>query len=224
MKKDLALFAALCGLTAAAFAATPDDGSVLSFGGSQPLKTNARVIAASNRDLQQAVHEGRFRSDLYHRLSVFPIHLPPLRERREDIPLAAYLVMRKAARMGRKIERIPNKIVERLMDYAWPENVRELENVWSAQSSFLPARRSVRRGFCIAHSFGGDFVSPISRVFKAVRAYPLTARIYSFTTIWCPFWCPFDASSLEKRLWSVRHVKPVAGGGHGGLVEAILVV
>ena len=151
MKKDLAFFAALCGLTAAAFAATPDDGSVLSFGGSQPLKTNARVIAASNRDLQQAVHEGRFRSDLYHRLSVFPIHLPPLRERREDIPLAAYLVMRKAARMGRKIERIPNKIVERLMDYAWPENVRELENVWSAQSSFLPARRSVRRGFCIAH-------------------------------------------------------------------------
>lgn len=99
-------------------------------GGSQPLKTNVRVIAASNRDLDQAVHEGRFRSDLYHRLAIFPIHLPPLRERREDIPLlAAYLVMRKTARMGRKIEQIPNKILERLTEYDWPGNVRELENV-----------------------------------------------------------------------------------------------
>ncbi len=99
-------------------------------GGSQPLKANVRVIAASNRDLDQAVHEGRFRSDLYHRLAIFPIHLPPLRERREDIPLlAAYLVMRKAASMGRKIEQIPNKILERLAEYDWPGNVRELENV-----------------------------------------------------------------------------------------------
>jgi transcriptional regulator with GAF, ATPase, and Fis domain len=99
-------------------------------GGAQPLKTNVRVIAASNRDLERAVHEGRFRDDLYHRLAIFPIHLPSLRERREDIPLlAAYLVMRKANRMGRKIEQISNKITERLMKYDWPGNVRELENV-----------------------------------------------------------------------------------------------
>ncbi len=99
-------------------------------GSAQPLKTNVRVIAASNRDLEQAVQEGRFRSDLYHRLAIFPIHLPPLRQRREDIPLlVAYLVMRKASRMGRKIEQIPNKIPERLAQYDWPGNVRELENV-----------------------------------------------------------------------------------------------
>jgi formate hydrogenlyase transcriptional activator len=99
-------------------------------GGERPHKTDVRVIAATNRDLDQAVHQGRFRSDLYHRLAIFPIHLPPLRERREDIPLlAAYLVMQKAGRLGRKIEQIPNSIIDRLETYDWPGNVRELENV-----------------------------------------------------------------------------------------------
>lgn len=99
-------------------------------GGNQPLKTDVRVIAASNRDLEQAVQEGRFRSDLYHRLAVFPIHLPPLRERRGDIPLlAAYLVTRKAHRLGRKLDRISDAVLDRLASYDWPGNVRELENV-----------------------------------------------------------------------------------------------
>jgi len=99
-------------------------------GGSRPLRTNARVIAASNRDLERAVREGRFRSDLYHRLAIFPIHLPPLRERPEDIPLlAAYLVTRKARQLGRSIERIPHGILDRLVAYEWPGNVRELDNV-----------------------------------------------------------------------------------------------
>ena len=87
-------------------------------GGGRLLKANVRVIAASNRDLEQAVRDGRFRSDLYHRLSVFPIHLPPLRERREDIPLiVAYLVNRKACQLGRHIERISNLILNRLSAY-----------------------------------------------------------------------------------------------------------
>ena len=99
-------------------------------GGGRLLKANVRVIAASNRDLEQAVRDGRFRSDLYHRLAIFPIHLPPLRERREDIPLlAAYLVTRKARQLGRNIERISGEILERLAAYDWPGNVRELENV-----------------------------------------------------------------------------------------------
>jgi transcriptional regulator with GAF, ATPase, and Fis domain len=88
------------------------------------------VIAASNRQLEQAVRDGQFRADLYHRLSVFPIHLPPLRERREDIPLlAAYLVTRKARQLGRTIERISHAVIHRLITYEWPGNVRELENV-----------------------------------------------------------------------------------------------
>ena len=99
-------------------------------GGGRPLKTDVRVIAASNRDLEQAVREGQFRSDLYHRLAIFPIHLPPLRERREDIPLlAAYLVTRKARQLGRKMDPLPPAVVDRLTRYDWPGNVRELENV-----------------------------------------------------------------------------------------------
>jgi transcriptional regulator with GAF, ATPase, and Fis domain len=99
-------------------------------GGGRPLKTDVRVIAASNRDLEQAVREGRFRSDLYHRLAIFPIHLAPLRERREDIPLlAAYLITRKAHQLGRKMASLPPDVVERLSRYDWPGNVRELENV-----------------------------------------------------------------------------------------------
>ena len=99
-------------------------------GGERTLKVNVRVIAASNRDLEQAVRDGRFRSDLYHRLAIFPIHIPPLRERLEDIPLiVAYLVNRKASHLGRAIERIPNSVLDLLTAYDWPGNVRELENV-----------------------------------------------------------------------------------------------
>jgi transcriptional regulator with GAF, ATPase, and Fis domain len=94
------------------------------------LKTDVRIVAASNRDLEQAVREGQFRSDLYHRLAIFPIYLPPLRERREDIPLlAAYLVTRKARQLGRKMDALTPAVVDRLTRYDWPGNVRELENV-----------------------------------------------------------------------------------------------
>jgi len=99
-------------------------------GGEQSLKVNVRVIAASNRNLEEEVRGGQFRSDLFHRLAIFPIHLPPLRERRDDIPLlAAYLITRKANELGRKIESIPATVLERLSTYDWPGNVRELENV-----------------------------------------------------------------------------------------------
>ena len=99
-------------------------------GSGRSLKTDARIIAASNRDLEQAVREGRFRSDLYHRLAIFPIHLPSLRERREDIPLlAAYLITRKARQLGRKMDALPPAVTDRLTRYDWPGNVRELENV-----------------------------------------------------------------------------------------------
>jgi transcriptional regulator with GAF, ATPase, and Fis domain len=105
-------------------------GEFQRIGSGQSLTVNVRVIAASNRDLAEAVREGLFRSDLYHRLAIFPIHLPPLRERRDDIPLlAAYLITRKANELGRKIESIPTAVLERLSAYDWPGNVRELENV-----------------------------------------------------------------------------------------------
>src|SRR5262249_4169603 len=99
-------------------------------GGSQTIKADVRVIAATNRDLPGAVAERKFRQDLYYRLNVFPVTLPPLRERPEDIPLLVhYFVARDRAKIGRQIPRVPKSTMERLAGYAWPGNVRELENV-----------------------------------------------------------------------------------------------
>src|SRR5881392_391013 len=99
-------------------------------GGSQTVKVDVRVIAATNRDLPTAVAEGTFRQDLYYRLNVFPVTLPPLRERPEDIPLLVhYFVARYAAKIGRRISRVPKATIQQLVAYAWPGNVRELENV-----------------------------------------------------------------------------------------------
>jgi formate hydrogenlyase transcriptional activator len=99
-------------------------------GGRETTKVDVRVIAATNRDLQRAVAEGSLRQDLYYRLSVFPLRVPPLRERAEDIPLLVhYFVGRHAARIGRRISRVPKAAMERLVAYPWPGNVRELENV-----------------------------------------------------------------------------------------------
>jgi formate hydrogenlyase transcriptional activator len=99
-------------------------------GGTEVLRCDVRVIAATNRDLHSAITAGSFRSDLYYRLNVFPIELPPLRERKEDIPiLVNYFVDRYAQRSGKKIDTIRKKSIEALQGYSWPGNVRELQNV-----------------------------------------------------------------------------------------------
>jgi formate hydrogenlyase transcriptional activator len=106
------------------------EGEFERLGSTKTLKVNVRVIAATNRDLEREVKEGRFRSDLFYRLNVFPIQLPPLRERVQDIPLlAAYFVKKHAVDMGRKIESIPQSAMEALKAYSWPGNIRELEHV-----------------------------------------------------------------------------------------------
>jgi formate hydrogenlyase transcriptional activator len=102
-------------------------------GGTKTIRVNVRVIAATiaatNRDLLQAVEEGEFRRDLFYRLHVFPLHLPPLRERREDIPmLIEHFVKKCAARLGKQIESIPRAAVEAMSQWNWPGNIRELEN------------------------------------------------------------------------------------------------
>jgi formate hydrogenlyase transcriptional activator len=99
-------------------------------GSTRTIKVDVRLVAATNRDLARMVADGRFRSDLYYRLHVFPIALPPLRERREDIPrLVRHFTQRFARRMGRRIEAIPAAIMDALACYPWPGNVRELQNV-----------------------------------------------------------------------------------------------
>jgi formate hydrogenlyase transcriptional activator len=99
-------------------------------GGSRTIRVDVRIIAATNRDLGAMVEENKFRADLYYRLNVFPLAVPPLRERREDIPLLTrYFVQKYARRMDRKIEVIPAEALEALTNYDWPGNIRELQNI-----------------------------------------------------------------------------------------------
>ncbi|HOE18028.1 MAG TPA: sigma-54 dependent transcriptional regulator [Syntrophorhabdaceae bacterium] len=99
-------------------------------GGEKNLKSNARVIAATNRDLKEMVKNGGFREDLYYRLSVATINVPPLRERKSDIPLLIEYIIRKInAELHRSIKKVEEKAIHRLMSYDWPGNVRELENI-----------------------------------------------------------------------------------------------
>jgi transcriptional regulator with GAF, ATPase, and Fis domain len=102
---------------------------------------DVRLVAATNRDLAQMVADGRFRSDLYYRLNVFPVVLPPLRERRDDIPmLARHFTQRFARRMGRRIETIPTAVMNTLVRYPWPGNIRRCKTSSNARSSFHAAR------------------------------------------------------------------------------------
>jgi chemotaxis protein methyltransferase CheR len=106
------------------------DGEFERLGSSETINVKARVIAATNRHLEAEVRKGRFREDLWYRLNVFPITVPPLRERREDIPLLAdYFVNIISKRLGKSFESIPASVMNTLQDYHWPGNIRELENV-----------------------------------------------------------------------------------------------
>ncbi len=99
-------------------------------GGSQPIRADVRVIAATNRNMENAIAAGVFRSDLFYRLNVFPIEMPPLRDRKEDIPtLIEYFIYRYSRKAGKKIANIEKKTLELLASYAWPGNIRELQNV-----------------------------------------------------------------------------------------------
>ena len=99
-------------------------------GGNQPIRAEVRVIAATNRDLEAAIAAGTFRSDLFYRLNVFPVEIPPLRERRDDIPLLVeYFVDRYARKAGKSIRRINKRSLELLQAYPWPGNIRELQNI-----------------------------------------------------------------------------------------------
>jgi transcriptional regulator with GAF, ATPase, and Fis domain len=111
-------------------------------GGKSTIKVDVRIIAATNRNLEEEIKAGRFRSDLYYRLNVFPISLPPLRKRVEDIePLADFFLARYSRKTGRKINAISASVLKELKSYAWPGNVRELEHL--IERSVLLSRETV---------------------------------------------------------------------------------
>ena len=99
-------------------------------GSSQTIKVNVRILATTNRNLEEEVRQGRFRQDLFYRLNVFPITVPPLRQRKDDIPLMVQAFTERYSRkMGKQITNIPKEIMKALQDYPWPGNVRELESI-----------------------------------------------------------------------------------------------
>ena len=107
-----------------------EQGQFERLGSSRTTKVNVRIIAATNRDIEQEVKDGKFRRDLFYRLNVFPIVIPPLRERPEDIPLLVRAIVKEfQKRMGKEIESIPKKTMQALQSYSWPGNVRELRNL-----------------------------------------------------------------------------------------------
>ncbi|MHA4740776.1 sigma-54-dependent transcriptional regulator [Dyadobacter sp. MSC1_007] len=117
------------------------EGEFERVGSTKTLKVNVRIIAATNRDLEKEVTEGRFREDLYYRLNVFPVLSIPLRERKEDIPLLVkHFCQKHGADQGKVIDQVPQKVIDALVAYHWPGNIRELENVVERSIIMSPGR------------------------------------------------------------------------------------
>jgi len=132
------------------------EGEFERVGGTQTLKVDVRLIAATNRDLERAVGEERFRADLYYRLNVFPIVIPPLRKRLQDVPrLARHFAMLYASKMGKHMGPLNEDVLARLMAYAWPGNVRELQNVIQ-RAVILSPKGGFELGDFMAAPAGGD--------------------------------------------------------------------
>ena len=127
-------------------------------GSNRTLKVDVRLLAATNRNLAELVREGRFRMDLYYRLLVVPVDVPPLRERREDIPLlAAHFVRRLSRQFGRRVERISEGMMRDLVDYDWPGNIRELENFVARAIVLCPGDTlDMRVGAAETNAVAGD--------------------------------------------------------------------
>jgi formate hydrogenlyase transcriptional activator len=166
------------------------EGEFERLGGSRTIKVDVRVIAATNRDLAQAVRENRFREDLFYRLDVFPIELPPLRERPEDIPLLSWVFVKEFSNsMGKQIEKISADSMSMLTAYSWPGNIRELRNV-------------IERAMILAHG-------PVLQVKLAHRPLQLDGRKPSGGTL--------DQAerahivrALERCGWRIRGVNGAA--------------
>ena len=114
------------------------EGEFTSVGGRQPIKANVRIVAATHRDLRQAIRQGQFREDLFYRLNVVPIRLPPLRERLEDIPPLARHFLERAREDGLPAKTLDQSALDRLKAHRWPGNVRELENLMRRLAALYP--------------------------------------------------------------------------------------
>ena len=143
-------------------------------GSTRTLHADVRIVAATNQDLSHMVEQKTFRADLYYRLSVFPIGLPPLRERREDIPSLVHYFMRKFSRqMGKSIDQVPDRVMEILVAHHWPGNIRELQN-FVERSSIVTQGRLLSPRIAELNLLKHSAVSaPVQTLFDAERAHIL---------------------------------------------------
>ena len=151
-------------------------------GGTQTQKVNVRVIAASNRNLEEEVKHGAFRADLFYRLNIFPIHIPPLRERIDDMPLLInYFIKKFSHRMGKRIQSISPQAQEKLMSYDWPGNVRELANILERAVILCESRllQQEHIGISIQHPTREPEISTLEEVERMhiQKALEKTARV-----------------------------------------------
>jgi formate hydrogenlyase transcriptional activator len=156
------------------------EGEFERVGGTKTIQVDVRVIAATHQPLDHAVHSGRFRPDLYYRLNVFPVHVPPLRDRPEDIPLLVrHFVLKNAAKLGRKVDTIPKPTLDALVHYAWPGNVRELRNVIE-RSVILSTGTTLELGEWITGRRGGPEQEPAARTLADMeRDYILQVLLHT---------------------------------------------
>jgi formate hydrogenlyase transcriptional activator len=160
-------------------------------GGNRTIRTNVRFIAATNRDLKAMVEENRFRSDLYYRLHVFPLNVPALRERREDIPLLTrYFVQKHAQRMDRRIESIPKQALESLTNYDWPGNIRELQNL-------------IERSVILSN--GPELQVALPEIAGRSNLVPLYGRVSDTS----------EAAERARILKALKEAKGMVGGSNG---------
>jgi formate hydrogenlyase transcriptional activator len=172
-------------------------------GSGQTHRINVRVVAATHRDLAEMVRRNEFRSDLYYRLNVFPVVLPPLRERREDIPqLASHFVEVFARRMGKRIDHIPQDILDAFISYSWPGNVRELQNL-------------IERAAILSKD--GVFPNPLPKSDKNAATNHLSVSDKNPVTV-TPSECTFDGSTRALILQALQATGWIIGGPGGAAV------
>ncbi len=151
------------------------EGEFERVGGTRTMKVNVRIIAATNRHLEQAVAEERFRADLYYRLNVFPVTVPALRERKDDIPpLVNYFVTKYTRKLGRSIRVVPDDVVGALVAYDWPGNIRELENVVE-RAVILTQNSTLELGGWLPRSGPMSEVTRVSTLDEAQRQHIVDA-------------------------------------------------
>ena len=196
------------------------DGEFERVGGTRTIKVSVRLVAATNRDLAQAVAEGKFRADLFYRLNVFPIHIPPLRERLDDVPrLVRHFVMLYAAKMGKQVGPPSDAVLSRLSAYAWPGNVRELQNVIE-RAVILSSKGRLEVADLEAPTAGPS-------AHRAGRSLEDVEREHILSVLETTGWrvsgdrgaakiLGLKRTTLEARMQRLGIVRPAAGSGNGG--------